>query len=138
MAQETTNAGKLGALTRLSSALAANASELAHLEGPSGRLSQILNEALEVAKDQAALTAGKQEATQRLQTLLSDGERVADGIRKFLKEFYGLRAEKLAAFGIQPFRGRKRKPDPVDPGTPKPQEPPVELAPIPASPADPE
>jgi len=135
MSQETTNAGKLGRLTRLSSALAANVSELAHLEGPIGRLDQILNAALEVAKQQAAFTASKQEASKRLQTLLSDGERVAEGIRKFLKEFYGLRSEKLAEFGLQPFRGRKRKPGP----DPEPQLPPApESAPIPSSPADPE
>ena len=109
MAQETTYAGKLGGLTRLSTALAANTSELAHLEGPRGRLAQILAEALEVAKQQAAFTASKQEATKRLQALISDGERVAEGIRKFLKEHYGLRSEKLAEYGLQPFRGRTRK-----------------------------
>ena len=135
MAQETTNAGKLGALTRLSSALAANAFELAHLDGPIGRLDQILNAALDVAKQQAALTASKQEATKRQQTLLADGERVADGIRKFLKEFYGLRSEKLAEFGIQPFRGLRRPASPLGPGTPPP-EPTTESVPIPSPPAE--
>jgi len=136
MAQETTYAGKLGGLTRLNTALAANASELTHLAGPVGRLDQILNEALVVANQQAALTASKQEATQRLQTLLADGERVAEGIRKFLKELYGLRSEKLAEFGIQPFRGKKRPADPLGPVPPEP--PTTESAPLSISPDNPE
>ena len=119
MSQETTQAGKLGRLARLSTAMAANAADILHLEGPRSRLDKILAEALEVAKQQAALTASKQEATRRLQTLLTDGERVADGIRKFLKEHYGLRAEKLAEYGMQPFRGRRRKEIPEDPEPPE-------------------
>ena len=109
MAQETTYAGKIGRLARLSATMAENAPDIPHLEGPHGRLDTILNEAQEVARKQAALTAAKQEATKRLQTLITEGERVADGIRKFLKEHYGLRSEKLAEFGLQPFRGRRRK-----------------------------
>jgi hypothetical protein len=133
MAQETTYAGKLGGLTRLSTALAANATDLTHLEGPRGRLDKILTEAVEVAKQQAALTAGKQEKTKRLQTLITDGERVAEGIRKFLKEHYGLRAEKLAEYGLQPFRGRSRKVSPQKPPeTPDSTKP----TPIPVSPAE--
>lgn len=122
MSQETTQAGKLGGLTRLSTALTAHAAEIPHLEGPHGRLAQILNEAVEVSKQQAALTASKLEATKRLQTLLTEGERVADGIRKFLKEHYGLRSEKLAQFGMQPFRGRRK----ASPDTEPPQPPDIE------------
>ena len=119
MSQETTQAGKLGRLARLSTAMAANTAEIPHLEGPRGRLDKILTEALEVAKQQAALTASKQESTKRLQTLLTEGERVADGLQKFLKEHYGLRSEKLAEYGIQPFRGRRPKEIPEDPEPPE-------------------
>ena len=117
MSQETTQAGKLGGLTKLSASMAAHAAEIPHLEGPRGRLDTILTEAVEVFRQQAALTASKQEATKRLQALLSDGERVAEGIRRFLKEHYGFRSEKLAQFGMQPFRGR-RKPSPENPELP--------------------
>ena len=117
MSQETTQSGKLGRLARLSTAMAANAADIPHLEGPRGRLDQILVEAVEVSKRQAALTASKQESTKRLHTLLTEGERVADGIQKFLKEHYGLRSEKLAEYGVQPFRGR-RKESPEDPDLP--------------------
>jgi hypothetical protein len=43
---------------------------------------------------------------------------MATGISRLLTENYGLRAEKLTEFGIQPFRGRKIKT--ADPETPPP------------------
>lgn len=52
--------------------------------------------------------ARKQEATQRIQEILPEGRRTATFLRRILKQQYGPRSEKLAAFGIQPFRGRKR------------------------------
>jgi hypothetical protein len=136
MAQETTNSGKLGALQRLRVTLLANAADIPHLEGPRGRLEAILAQTEEVAKQQASLIANKQEASKRLKALLTEGERVADGIRKFLKEHYGVRAEKLAEFGLKPFRGRRKagsqNPEPAEtPENPKP-------APTTASPVKPQ
>ena len=49
-----------------------------------------------------------------------EGQRVANAVRSLLKEPYGLRAEKLAEFGLQPFRGRSRKVKPDVPATPEP------------------
>jgi hypothetical protein len=115
MAKETTNAGKMGSLGRLDASLEANAAELPHLEGPRLRLRQIVSEGREVEKLQAALTASKQEASKRLRALLTEGERIANGLSKFLIEHYGLRSEKLAEFGLQPFRGRTRKAKPENP-----------------------
>ena len=34
---------------------------------------------------------------------------MATGVRRLVTENYGLRSEKLAEFGIQPFRGRKSR-----------------------------
>ncbi|HTG32479.1 MAG TPA: hypothetical protein VLB76_06070 [Thermoanaerobaculia bacterium] len=107
--QDKTYSGMIGDLGRLTAALAANATELTHLDGIRVRLEKILADAQEAAKQQAALIASKQEVTKRLKTLITDGQRVATGVDKFLKEHYGLRAEKLAEFGLQPFRGRKVK-----------------------------
>lgn len=121
--QETTYAGVLGNLGRLTAALGANAADLTHLEGPRARLERILAEAQEIAKQQAALTASKQEASKRLKLLLGEGQRIASGLTKFIKEHYGIRAEKLAEFGMQPYRGRK--PKEAEPETPPPTIPPT-------------
>jgi hypothetical protein len=109
MAIDKSYSGMLGGLARLTAAMAANSADLPHLEGVRGRLEKLLADAQEAAKQQAALTASKQEATLRLRTVLTEGQRVATGALKMLQENYGLRAEKLAEFGLQPFRGRKVK-----------------------------
>ena len=112
--------GTLGDLSRLVAALTANAAELPHLEGVRARLEKMVSEAQEVAKQQAALTASKQEASKRLRELLSEGNRMATGVSRLITENYGLRAEKLAEFGLQPFRGRKVKSATPEPETPPP------------------
>jgi len=122
MLRENTNAGMLGQLVRFSAALAANSSELAHLEGMRVRFEKLVNEAQGIAQQQAALVASKQEASKRMQTLLTEGLRSATGLERMLLEFYGLRAEKLAEFGLQPFRGRRRKKEkPEQPEPPPPE-----------------
>jgi hypothetical protein len=117
---ETTNAGKLGELARFNAALAANAPDLAHIEGARVRLERALTEAQEISKQQAAFAASKQEASRRLKTLLDEGLRLAAGIRKLLAENYGPRSEKLTEFGLQPFRGRKARKVVVKPEPPAP------------------
>jgi len=114
----------IGNLARLTAALGANATEIPHLEGIRSRLEKILADAQEAAKQQAALIASKQEATKRLQSLAREGLRAATGVQKLLQEHYGLGSEKLAEFGVQPFRGRKtKKANPEQPGTPTPPPP---------------
>src|SRR5262245_24164418 len=104
--QQKTQAGVLGVLTRLSAALEANAQELSHLEGTRLRFANLVSEALEAARVQAALAADKQEASQRLALFLNEGMRLATGLGRLLREFYGNGSEKLTEFGLQPFRGR--------------------------------
>jgi chromosome segregation ATPase len=124
MLRENTNAGMLGQLVRFNAALAANSSELAHLEGMRLRFEKLVSEAQAIAQQQAALVASKQQASKRLQELLTEGLRSSTGLERLLQEFYGLRAEKLAEFGLQPFRGRRRKETPDDePETPEPEAP---------------
>ncbi len=117
MAIETTYSGVLGELTRFSAALAANAAELPYLAGPHERLDLILGDAQQTARQQSALIADKQETSKRLKSLVVEGQRVATGIRRLLKQNYGNRSEKLAEFGVQPFRGRTLK---TKPGAPPP------------------
>ena len=119
MGKETTYAGMLGDLQGLTAALGANQAELGHLDGPRQRLEMLLAQAQEKSKQQAALVAAKQETSKQLKTLLIEGQRVATAVRSMLKEFYGLRSEKLAEFGLQVFRGRQRKAKPENPESPE-------------------
>jgi hypothetical protein len=124
MGNETTYSAVIGGLGRFSSALTANAADLAHLDGARLHLAKIVTDAEGIAQQQAALTASKQEASKQLQKLLVEGQRVASGMTKFLQEHYGTRSEKLAELGLQPFRGRKprtpKSPPPSEPTTPAP------------------
>ncbi|HEV2855273.1 MAG TPA: hypothetical protein VHC97_20935 [Thermoanaerobaculia bacterium] len=122
MAKETTMNGRLGHLRRLASAMVSNREELQHLEPSRARFEAVLNQTLEAADRQALHTAGKQEATQQLQNLLAEGERLATILRLAVKQHFGIRAEKLTEFGLQPFRGRPRKApgQPEEPQTPTP------------------
>ena len=126
MGNETTYSGVMGGLGRFSAALTANAADLAHLEGARLRLAKIVTDIEGITQQQAAFTASKQEASKQVRKLLVEGQRVASGITKFLQEHYGTRSEKLAEFGLQPFRGRK----PRVPKTPPPSEPPPVTTPV--------
>lgn len=128
MSKETTYSGVMGELGRLSTALTANAPELAHLDGARLRLVKMVTDVDGLAQQQAALTASKQDVSQQLQKKLVEGRRLASGMTKLLQEFYGTRSEKLAEFGLQPFRGRK-------PRTAKTPEPPPTSTPPVATPA---
>jgi hypothetical protein len=118
--KETTYAGMLGDLQRLVTSLTANSAELPHLETPRLKLEKLLAQAQEVTKQQAAAAAVKQEASEQLQTMVVEGNRLGNVLRVMLKEHYGVRAPKLAEFGLQPFRGRPRKAgSPETPGGPE-------------------
>ena len=92
----------------------------------------------DINKQQGALTASKQEASKEQQTLLTEGQRLANALRAMVKEHYGIRSEKLAEFGLQPFRGRtKAKPTPETPAPapPPPVTPPAGSTAKPPAPA---
>ncbi|HEX7183634.1 MAG TPA: hypothetical protein VF756_17495 [Thermoanaerobaculia bacterium] len=92
--------------------LEAYMADFPHLEAPRLRLREMIGLGLELMAQQALHTAGKQEATQRLQALLADGRKLATFLRTGVKQRYGNRSEKLAEFDLQPFRGRKRQATP--------------------------
>ena len=121
MAREGTQTGQLGSLQRFSVALEANSSELTHLEASRLKLGSMVDLAQDTAKRQAALRAEKQDLSKELKTLLVESTRLANVLRKAVQAHYGIRAEKLAEFGLQPFRGRPRKAQaPEGPQTPPP------------------
>jgi hypothetical protein len=81
---------------------------------PRSQLAAMAAQAVDLKKQQAAQRAAKQAASQQLQEMLTEGVRLANLLRQAVKQHYGIRSEKLAEFGLQPFRGRK----PVDAPTP--------------------
>lgn len=111
MYRETTYLGMLGSWQKLLGAFGANP-ELAHLEVNRARLEALLARGQEAVNRQAALAAAKQETSQDLQEVIKEGERIATVLRYSIKAEYGPRAEKLAEFGLRPFRGRPRKEEP--------------------------
>jgi hypothetical protein len=98
--------------------LEANIAEIPQLEPFRVKLGGMLTQALEVTKQQADLKASKQAASKQMRQLATDAQRLASAVRALLREHYGIRDEKLAAFGLQPFRGRKKTAIPAGPETP--------------------
>jgi len=89
--------------------LEAHAGELPHLESLRGKLKGTLERAEEIIQRQAALEAERQELTREFGGLRDQADRTAALLRTGISEHYGPDSERLAAFGMQPFRGRKRK-----------------------------
>jgi len=125
--KETTHAGILGDWQRILEPLTTNAADLAHLEVSRAKLADLIARAAALDKEKAAHRALKQEMAKQFQALIVDGQRLAALLRAGVKEHYGIRSEKLAAFGLQPFRGRKAKVAPEQPEDPN--TPPVIVAP---------
>jgi hypothetical protein len=109
MSNEVTYAGKRGLWRQRLSTVAANAADLEHIQGLANRLEATLQAVEDVTRQQAAFVAGKQESSLQLGALMSDGDRLDTLLRKALRQHYGPGSEKLAEFGLQPFRGRTRK-----------------------------
>ncbi|HBL27758.1 MAG TPA: hypothetical protein DD490_13050 [Acidobacteria bacterium] len=109
MTKETTVQGRVGKLQKLLNRMTDNREELGHLEPSRARFEEIFGQIQEAANRQASYTASKQEASQQLQGFLTDAERLATVLQLAVKQHYGIRAEKLADFGLKPFRGRPRK-----------------------------
>lgn len=119
MNRETTTAGIMGTWQKFGAAFDANAADLTALAPSRDQLGVLLTRAVEVTQRQGALRAGKQEASKEIRAILAEGERLATGLRKLITTHYGVSSEKLTEFGIQPFRGRKRKNQPAEePETP--------------------
>lgn len=108
MPRETTKQGKLGKLQKFRAALNANSESLPHLEGSRTEFDEIVTQVLELMKQQGALTAEKQEISKQFREMLNEAERLATVLRFAVKQQFGIRAEKLVEFDLQPFRGRKK------------------------------
>ena len=125
MAKERTVKGRLGRLLRLLARLNGNREELQHLEASRTRFEAMVAQVQELADRQAVHTAAKQDASQQLQAIFTETERMATVLQLAVKQHFGIRSEKLAEFGLQPFRGRTRKVPTEEPqsSAPSPEEP---------------
>jgi hypothetical protein len=105
MSKETTYNGMLGKWQKFLAALIANP-DLAALEPWRTKLGALLARGVELSQQQAALAASKQELSKQIRALLAEGNRLVTSIGRMIADQYGIEAEKLTEFGIQPFRGR--------------------------------
>jgi hypothetical protein len=128
MSVETTYKGKIEDWGHLQERLTANAADLAHLDVLRTQLGTVMEQARQMAASQAAQRAAKQQASKSLKAAIVEGDRLASLLRAAVKQHYGVRSEKVAEFGIKPFRGRKKaetqgavaKPAPAPGPTPAP------------------
>ena len=111
MSKETTYAGILGEWERWTTALSAEDAKLAHLEVPRAQLESLTTRGKELIQKQSEWTALKQDASKELRKLIVEGQRLATVLRFAVRQRYGIDSEQLAKFGLQPFRGRRRKVD---------------------------
>jgi hypothetical protein len=108
MPKLTTYSDHLGHWTSLLAAIVENAGSLPHLTIPRDQLLAFLDEARDLLADQAARAAAKQQASRRLEEVVSLGSKLATSLRVSIKVVYGNRSEKLTEFHMRPFRGRTR------------------------------
>ena len=120
MSKETTDAGKQGDWQFLLGALDANRETFPHLEPLRAQLATQRDRAAEIKNQQSGLAANKQDLSKQLRVVIIEGDRLATLLRSAIKQHYGIRAEKVSEFGVQPFRGKNRKAKTPTPGTPEP------------------
>lgn len=121
MARETTMQGRIGKVGRVLARLTSNREELKHFEPSRLQLEGLFGRIQEAADQQAFHTANKQEASKQVQTLLVEAERLVTVLQFAVKQHYGIRSEKLADFGMQPFRGRTKASLKQNPNPPAPE-----------------
>ncbi len=118
MSKETTYAGMLGSWQRWIATLIANGADLGHLQVQREQLESLRLRGQDQIQRQSELTAAKQDLSQQLRETMGEGQRLVTILKLSVKQHYGIDSEKLAEFGVQPFRGRIRRkatePPPVE------------------------
>jgi hypothetical protein len=107
MATEATYSGIFGGAQRLHASLETSVRDIPHLEAGRLRLGDALGRVQSLLTQQAALTAAKQDVSQEIKTTMEDIQFLMTILRKAVRQHFGKKSEKLAEFGVQPFRGRK-------------------------------
>jgi hypothetical protein len=89
-------------------ATAANASELPGTETRLTSLQGVLTEVDTILSEQATFQASKQTTSQRLKTLVNQGDKLTTVLKAMAKQHYGHGNDKLVEFGIKPLRTRTK------------------------------
>jgi hypothetical protein len=105
---------------KVSVSAAANAADLPQAEITRGSLEKVITEVDKIVIDQGAYQASKQMASQRLQALLDQGDKLTTVLKTIIRQHYGSGSDKLVEFGIKPLRVRP-KATVVPPAPPAPE-----------------
>ena len=111
MAGERRYMNRINGWAQIATGVTANAADAEHLAPGANRLLELRTRAIELSGRQASLTTAKQETTKELRQVLREGDAVADFLRTGARAHFGPDSEKMIEFGMQPFRGRKLKPE---------------------------
>ncbi len=120
MAREPKYGTTLNGWQRLLTSMEANAQDFSQLEAYRTQMQGMLDAARQAAKEQTAMAAAKQDATQRLNDLLVEGRKLATFLRGGVKQRYGDKSEKLVEFDLAPARPKAKTPEPAKPPAPAP------------------
>lgn len=113
MATTDRNANDLTEWEHLAAALLANAVALPQAEIPRVALEKLRDEMRTLLVERSLQQANKQQISQRLAEIHTEGSKLATILRFIAKQHFGSRNDKLVEFGIPPFRGRTRKAAPT-------------------------
>ena len=102
----------------VATATAANASDLPGTEIRLTALEGVITEVDTILSEQATFQASKQMTSQRLKTLVNQGDKLTTVLKAMVKQHYGNGNDKLVEFGIKPLRSRP-KPTVVPPTAPE-------------------
>ena len=124
MADERLYMNTVNGWDKMDTAVTANREQLPQLEINLPGLRERSQRARSLYAQYAAMLASKQEIWKELQQVLRDGNAVMKFLKEGVKAHYGKDHEKLVEFGVQPFRGLKRKraekPPVIEPPAPTP------------------
>jgi len=109
MAEERLYMNVVNGWDQMDTAVTANNEQVAHLEVSLPKLRERSQRARSLNAQYAAMRAAKQEVWRELQQVLEEGDAVMRYLKEGVRAHYGKRSEKLVEFGVQPFRGIKRK-----------------------------
>jgi hypothetical protein len=124
MAREPKYGTTLNGWQRLLTSMEANPQDFPQLEIYRAQLQTMLDAARQAAKEQTAMAAAKQDATQRLNDLLVEGRKLVTFLRGGVKQRYGDKSEKLVEFDLAPVRPKaKSSTDAAKPPAPPPPAP---------------